>query len=117
MAVITIQVSDHMAESADYIIRTMIAWQLVGRSVDELYALGKEWQYAADHADSVEDRRYARAVSAAADALAGEHHGDDLENVKPMIVTYRGDLEDIIEAAHFGLELADDPAHWGDVPV
>ncbi len=117
MSTITVKVSDLVADSADGVIRTAIAWQLVGLSVDELYALGKEWAHAADHANSEDDQRYARALSAAANGLAGDHHGDDLENARPMVITYRGDVYDIMEAARFGLECADDPEYWGDAPV
>lgn len=53
-------------ETTDDILRTVIAWELVGLSVNELYELAREWDSSARLGATPADRRYARAIVAAA---------------------------------------------------
>jgi hypothetical protein len=97
----------------DDILRTLIAWQLIGRSVDELHELAEEWKGNVN-APLPGDRRYARAMVAAANGHARDHQGGQADNGddKPLKITHRGDLQRFLEAAQFGLESADDPEQW-----
>lgn len=96
----------------------LIAWELIGRSVNELYELAREYSQKARvleptgpaGAQPQERYRYALAMAHAAGSLAGDYHGtDEANNRAPGIaITGRENLEPILEAAYFGLERADE---------
>ncbi len=109
----TIKVSGTQYETEDGILRTLIAWEFVGLSVDGFQELAKGWQEQARLGATPAERRFARAGLSAAIELIGRHVGtEDDATSTPIPVTYRGDLHDIMEAARNGLEAADDPEGW-----
>lgn len=109
-----IEVPDMVGPTVDDILAKLIAWELVGRSVEGLHETSAEYANLARDLNDAGDerawpqRRFALAVEYAANSIAGaqednEHNGQPLPHESP-----RGNLLRVLEYASEGLRIAEE---------